>query len=72
MILSFLTWYLISIVVGLCAYPAAVSYTHLRAHETVLDLVCRLLLEKKKKQIKQNNTELKKYNIKSITEPVNQ
>ena len=28
----------------------AVSYTHLRAHETVLDLVCRLLLEKKKKQ----------------------
>src|SRR5665811_2507767 len=28
----------------------AVSYTHLRAHETVLDLVCRLLLEKKKKK----------------------
>ena len=27
----------------------AVSYTHLRAHETVLDIVCRLLLE-------QNNT----------------
>ena len=26
----------------------SVSYTHLRAHETVLDLVCRLLLEKKK------------------------
>src|SRR5664280_3863808 len=25
----------------------SVSYTHLRAHETVLDLVCRLLLEKK-------------------------
>ena len=24
-----------------------VSYTHLRAHETVLELVCRLLLEKK-------------------------
>ena len=24
----------------------AVSYTHLRAHETVLDIVCRLLLEK--------------------------
>ncbi len=24
-----------------------VPYTHLRAHETVLDLVCRLLLEKK-------------------------
>ena len=29
-------------------YPiGSVSYTHLRAHETVLDLVCRLLLEKK-------------------------
>ena len=27
----------------------SVSYTHLRAHETVLDLVCRLLLEKKQK-----------------------
>ena len=32
--------------VGLQVMP--VSYTHLRAHETVLDLVCRLLLEKKK------------------------
>ena len=31
------------------AMLAAVSYTHLRAHETVLDLVCRLLLEKKNK-----------------------
>ena len=29
-------------------YIDPVSYTHLRAHETVLDLVCRLLLEKKK------------------------
>src|SRR5450756_3074863 len=28
---------------------APVSYTHLRAHETRHDLVCRLLLEKKKK-----------------------
>src|SRR3546814_4734114 len=27
---------------------AAVSYTHLRAHETKANLVCRLLLEKKK------------------------
>ena len=27
-----------------------VSYTHLRAHETVLDLVCRLLLEKKNRK----------------------
>ena len=32
----------------------AVSYTHLRAHETVLDLVCRLLLEKKKNNTKIN------------------
>ena len=36
---------------GLTAeYYEAVSYTHLRAHETVLDLVCRLLLEKKHTQ----------------------
>ena len=34
--------------------PDPVSYTHLRAHETVLDLVCRLLLEKKKKTITKN------------------
>ena len=27
-----------------------VSYTHLRAHETVLDIVCRLLLETKKQR----------------------
>ena len=30
-------------------YDAAVFYTHLRAHETGRKLVCRLLLEKKKK-----------------------
>src|SRR5664279_3415715 len=30
--------------------PEAVSYTHLRAHETDSYLVCRLLLEKKKKK----------------------
>src|SRR5450756_1586433 len=36
---------------GLFEYgQAAVSYTHLRAHETRHDLVCRLLLEKKKKK----------------------
>ena len=29
---------------------ASVSYTHLRAHETGRNLVCRLLLEKKKKK----------------------
>ena len=33
-----------------------VSYTHLRAHETVLDLVCRLLLEKKKNKITKQRT----------------
>ena len=33
---------------NLTNWRTAVSYTHLRAHETVLDLVCRLLLEKKK------------------------
>src|SRR5665648_1280990 len=31
-----------------------VSYTHLRAHETRHDLVCRLLLEKKKKKQRYN------------------
>src|SRR5660398_204816 len=30
-------------------WPWPVSYTHLRAHETKANLVCRLLLEKKKK-----------------------
>src|SRR5665811_654696 len=32
-----------------------VSYTHLRAHETVLDLVCRLLLEKQNTSQKQQD-----------------
>src|SRR5450756_2783159 len=36
----------------------AVSYTHLRAHETRHDLVCRLLLEKKKKQHNEEATPL--------------
>src|SRR5450756_2716782 len=31
-------------------FSMSVSYTHLRAHETRHDLVCRLLLEKKKKK----------------------
>eukprot|EP00658_Telonema_sp_P-2_P038911 TRINITY_DN27836_c0_g1_i1.p1 TRINITY_DN27836_c0_g1~~TRINITY_DN27836_c0_g1_i1.p1 ORF type:complete len:214 (-),score=56.39 TRINITY_DN27836_c0_g1_i1:57-698(-) len=43
----------------------AVSYTHLRAHETPEHLVCRLLLEKKKKLIKKKNIKNKK-NIKKI------
>ena len=33
-------------------YFSAVSYTHLRAHETRGNLVCRLLLEKKNEIIK--------------------
>ena len=37
-----------------------VSYTHLRAHETVLDLVCRLLLEHKKNTHKHTHTHTKK------------
>src|SRR5674536_373839 len=35
---------------------AAVSYTHLRAHETPEHLVCRLLLEKKKKNTQNQKT----------------
>ena len=51
----------------------AVSYTHLRAHETVLDLVCRLLLEKKKtkkitkKKKRKIKTKAKTYNCISLT-----
>src|SRR5660397_278628 len=37
-------------------YKTAVSYTHLRAHETKANLVCRLLLEKKKKKTQQKIT----------------
>eukprot|EP00825_Cyclidium_porcatum_P049817 TRINITY_DN8694_c0_g1_i2.p1 TRINITY_DN8694_c0_g1~~TRINITY_DN8694_c0_g1_i2.p1 ORF type:complete len:197 (+),score=34.31 TRINITY_DN8694_c0_g1_i2:182-772(+) len=36
-----------------------VSYTHLRAHETRHDLVCRLLLEKKKKHNKKQHENIK-------------
>ena len=42
----------------------SVSYTHLRAHETVLDLVCRLLLEKKNKQQKKQKKKNKQKNKK--------
>mgnify|MGYP007068772711 CR=1 FL=1 len=37
----------------------AVSYTHLRAHETPEHLVCRLLLEKKKNNKHKNKTKQK-------------
>ena len=36
------------IIVVVVVVVVAVSYTHLRAHETLMNLVCRLLLEKKK------------------------
>ena len=36
---------------GVVMSAIPVSYTHLRAHETREDLVCRLLLEKKKTMI---------------------
>ena len=45
---------------------ASVSYTHLRAHETVLDIVCRLLLEKKNNN--QKHKQQKQQHI-SITTP---
>ena len=35
----------------------SVSYTHLRAHETVLDIVCRLLLEKTKENTHRTSTQ---------------
>ena len=41
------------ILIGAYHVHVPVSYTHLRAHETVLDLVCRLLLEKQKIQTRQ-------------------
>ena len=43
-------------VIELTSNPTPVSYTHLRAHETVLDLVCRLLRAKKKN--KQQHSQL--------------
>ena len=47
-----------------------VSYTHLRAHETVLDLVCRLLLEKKKKNKKKKRKKKKKTTHELLCEDV--
>ena len=40
------------------ALVGPVSYTHLRAHETVLDLVCRLLLEKKNTKTQSTNPDI--------------
>src|SRR5660397_297554 len=49
----------------------AVSYTHLRAHETKANLVCRLLLEKKKKPKTHNNTPKQPINYKKNKEKKN-
>ena len=51
---------------GASGQPAAgtVSYTHLRAHETVLEIVCRLLLEKKKKKI-----DMRRISVYLLTQP---
>eukprot|EP00658_Telonema_sp_P-2_P046208 TRINITY_DN3431_c0_g1_i2.p1 TRINITY_DN3431_c0_g1~~TRINITY_DN3431_c0_g1_i2.p1 ORF type:complete len:116 (-),score=16.00 TRINITY_DN3431_c0_g1_i2:71-418(-) len=51
--LSMATALALRVPVALLPYSALipVSYTHLRAHETPEHLVCRLLLEKKKKKI---------------------
>ena len=46
-------------------FSEAVSYTHLRAHETDSYLVCRLLLEKKKKE--ENLMPKQVYDTKKIT-----
>ena len=46
---------------------SAVSYTHLRAHETVLDLVCRLLLEKKHITTSYDNSEPKRDILRLLT-----
>ena len=39
----------LAVAVQIFTVLTSVSYTHLRAHETKANLVCRLLLEKKKK-----------------------
>ena len=37
---------ILDFLLSLCGIIVPVSYTHLRAHETKANLVCRLLLEK--------------------------
>src|SRR5665213_3790422 len=49
------------------AGPGPVSYTHLRAHETGRNLVCRLLLEKKKQKTK---TKIITTSDNTINEPI--
>ena len=47
-------------------FDMSVSYTHLRAHETVLDIVCRLLLEKKNKHQPRDHIDTA-YNLRNIS-----
>src|SRR5665213_2448769 len=42
---EFVAWYRMEHLPMLLECPSSVSYTHLRAHETGRNLVCRLLLE---------------------------
>eukprot|EP00658_Telonema_sp_P-2_P046772 TRINITY_DN35072_c0_g1_i2.p1 TRINITY_DN35072_c0_g1~~TRINITY_DN35072_c0_g1_i2.p1 ORF type:complete len:157 (-),score=12.20 TRINITY_DN35072_c0_g1_i2:29-499(-) len=49
----------------------AVSYTHLRAHETPEHLVCRLLLEKKKQTNKANEMVIETIHIKQHNHNLN-
>ena len=51
-------------VLAICVGALAVSYTHLRAHETGRNLVCRLLLEKKKERETKRKEKKKKKNTK--------
>ena len=46
-----------------------VSYTHLRAHETVLDLVCRLLLETKNTRVLNYNMFIRRNNVLIYSQP---
>ena len=54
---------LIVAALGFRVFTVPVSYTHLRAHETVLDLVCRLLLEKKKQNKSRSRQTVHKKNV---------
>ena len=58
--------YLTALLTFICGweYISAVSYTHLRAHETGRNLVCRLLLEKKKTNKKESKKKRTKRNKK--------
>src|SRR5450756_2920503 len=52
-----LDWLAAGLDPGKCTIYRPVSYTHLRAHETRHELVCRLLLEKKKTHKKKRASE---------------